>query len=365
MIVQTDLPDHWKTQILKSIVGDGACEYLLRLWGHCQHRKSEYFSNLPIEAVKAICRYQGPAEQLDRALTESRFIERKANTVRVLHFMDYNKKLFSSPKNGKSGGRPKKLQETPENYGSVSRSLSTPENLTITYPKPNGNLTITKNRVRFPRVDKRRVDKRRIDNTPLTPLACAKGELFSKDSINLRLCQLFGRRPTTQWSDKELRAFNKLFPFPPEDFELIEWFYQLPTAEDARKYRRKDLATLLNNWSGELDRAQSFRNGPGRNLNGMGATTMAEKTEKRFNQALDAKDEKLLEENKKVYESSEDYLMEIALECKVIDTNHPSGMCGSTRFKLESLNQEQRQKLLTLANGASAKINQYYESLNT
>jgi len=42
-----------------------------------------------------------------------------------------------------------------------------------------------------------------------------------------------------------------------EDWKLLEWFYERPANEDT--YRRRDLATLLNNWGAEIDRARNYK----------------------------------------------------------------------------------------------------------
>lgn len=76
--------------------------------------------------------------------------------------------------------------------------------------------------------------------------------------LQARICSWFDRRITTKWTLKEQRAYRTHAHLtPPEDIEVLERYYtaKIPSETD---YRRKDLATLLNNWPGELDRARSF-----------------------------------------------------------------------------------------------------------
>lgn len=110
MIVDTDFPDHWKTRFLVSLLGDdeAAPVYLLRLWAHCQKRKSETFDSLPPEAVKAISRYTGDAQRLDDALVQVGFIERDGDFVTFVGWAEYNSGLFANWENGRKGGRPSK-----------------------------------------------------------------------------------------------------------------------------------------------------------------------------------------------------------------------------------------------------------------
>ncbi len=82
------------------------------------------------------------------------------------------------------------------------------------------------------------------------------------EALSIRVGKIFHRKPATPWADKEKKALAKLFPMSEESLELIERFYALPetsfpTDRSGKRedYRRRDLYTLLNNWAGEMDRA--------------------------------------------------------------------------------------------------------------
>jgi hypothetical protein len=78
-------------------------------------------------------------------------------------------------------------------------------------------------------------------------------------SLNqLRLGRLFKRRDSTRWSAKELKALKALGEIPEHEMSIIEAYYTHAHSPDS-DYRRRDLQTLLNNWSGELDRARNFK----------------------------------------------------------------------------------------------------------
>ena len=65
----------------------------------------------------------------------------------------------------------------------------------------------------------------------------------------------FNRRPTTAWSEKELKAWAKISkPIDPEDWQALRWFY----TQSGCQYLRRDILTLLNNWTGEIDRAKNY-----------------------------------------------------------------------------------------------------------
>jgi hypothetical protein len=74
------------------------------------------------------------------------------------------------------------------------------------------------------------------------------------EAFRLRVGALIKRRPTTQWSTKEIKALKEIFDFntPEEDLVALESRYQ---SDD--KYLRRELMTLLNNWNGEIDKARS------------------------------------------------------------------------------------------------------------
>jgi len=75
----------------------------------------------------------------------------------------------------------------------------------------------------------------------------------------LRLGKLFKRRETTPWSEKEIKAWKLITPVAEEDMDCLENYYRAKIP-DASNFRRRDLGTLLNNFSGELDRARKFKN---------------------------------------------------------------------------------------------------------
>jgi hypothetical protein len=74
------------------------------------------------------------------------------------------------------------------------------------------------------------------------------------EAFRLRVGALIKRRPTTQWSTKEIKALKEIFDFntPEEDLVALEARYQ---SDD--KYLRRELMTLLNNWNGEIDKSRS------------------------------------------------------------------------------------------------------------
>jgi hypothetical protein len=115
-----------------------------------------------------------------------------------------------------------------------------------------------------------------IDIHPPTP----KGELFPVEELpdepklpkaekpwepNLTMLEIgswFGRKPTTRWTKKELKALKEIstdIGNPPE-YHVVEAFYTATITPDRVTIdnRRHDVAALLNNWNGEIDKARKF-----------------------------------------------------------------------------------------------------------
>ncbi|WP_175865570.1 hypothetical protein [Burkholderia cepacia] len=116
MIVDPDFVDHWKTRMLVGLLGDDemAPIYVIRLWAHCQRRHAWVFDSVTAAALKAICRFGGNAELLDKAMRECGFIGRSdGGALTVIGWDEYNAGLIASWENGKLGGRPKKQAAPP------------------------------------------------------------------------------------------------------------------------------------------------------------------------------------------------------------------------------------------------------------
>ncbi len=75
-----------------------------------------------------------------------------------------------------------------------------------------------------------------------------------------RISTMFGRRITSQWTEKEVKRYRDLVKsgyLSDEDLELIERYYVYQRKRENGIHRR-DLYTFLNNFSGELDRARAW-----------------------------------------------------------------------------------------------------------
>lgn len=72
------------------------------------------------------------------------------------------------------------------------------------------------------------------------------------------ICEIFKRKLTTPWSDREIRSFRELWPFDQEDLELVRKYYEA-NQDQPDNICRRDLYTFLNNYNGEVDRARKWQ----------------------------------------------------------------------------------------------------------
>lgn len=110
MIVDPDFLDHWRTGMVADAIGDAmAPVYILRLWAHCQERKSDTFE-MPTRGLKAQCKFPGDAQTFEAALIDAGFLARDGDTVTVIGWAEKNASLLAAWDNGAKGGRPKKVR---------------------------------------------------------------------------------------------------------------------------------------------------------------------------------------------------------------------------------------------------------------
>jgi hypothetical protein len=112
VIVDPDFLDHWRTGMVTDALGDVMAPlYILRLWAHCQERKSDTFV-MPTRGLKAQCKFPGDAETFERALIDAGFLKRNGDTLTVTGWAEKNASLFAAWENGLKGGRPRKQKPT-------------------------------------------------------------------------------------------------------------------------------------------------------------------------------------------------------------------------------------------------------------
>jgi hypothetical protein len=93
--------------------------------------------------------------------------------------------------------------------------------------------------------------------TPLPP---------SGDLVRERLCRIFRMNPNRPFNDVLQTAYRKAQPIEPQELEIVEWFYSIPTdeKEPLLKWRRTSLLVLLRNWNDAVGKANLYAEGKGR-----------------------------------------------------------------------------------------------------
>jgi len=304
MIVETDFFTHWKTELLVSLTGDPAAPLkLLKLWAYCQSRRCFEFNNLTPQRLSAICGFDGdPAKIYHILKSECGFIdevERNGEILVKVHDWDVvNAKLIASWKNGALGGRPRKSHK-PEHNPSITReepernprgivkkddlyiTQEEPEhNPSITREEPKPNPRITDREDREDREDRKdreeKKEKEEEKEFSSSTSSSFLGKVFRRGRRKsqrveenteqmIRIGSWFGRREDTLWQAEEAAALAALGVMPESEMELLEWWFleagdgDAGDKNDERNYRRRQIPQLLNNWSGEIDRANKFK----------------------------------------------------------------------------------------------------------
>jgi hypothetical protein len=83
-----------------------------------------------------------------------------------------------------------------------------------------------------------------------------EGSASETSALQIRIGKLLGRRESTAWDEKELIALKKIKEPTEEEWDQIERFYAADIKKD--DYRRTTMQVLLNNWTGELDKARLY-----------------------------------------------------------------------------------------------------------
>lgn len=75
------------------------------------------------------------------------------------------------------------------------------------------------------------------------------------------ICKIVHRKESTEWSSAEIRAFLalKLTKSDHADLTLLLRYYEFERAKGEKGIHRRNLITFLNNYQGELDRAEEWQ----------------------------------------------------------------------------------------------------------
>jgi len=209
---------HRKTLQLRRKLGDAAFWIPPRLWSFAAENAPDGdLSNYQAEDLAMLVQYSGNAQEMLQALNDAGFLEngiiRNWEERNSFHVTNHD--------------RAKKAAEA-------------------RWAKRNEKLSEKKDR------DKDK-EKEKESKQALTKQCLADAPSIEVETFKLRIGSWFGRRPTTNWSTKELRALKDVLALDtaPEDIDALEARYN-----SGNPYLRRDPVTLLNNWNTEIDRAK-------------------------------------------------------------------------------------------------------------
>ena len=252
MIVDRDFPDHWKTRLVIGALGYSAVGGILRLWAHCEARRDDTFEMTP-EVLKAVTQIDAKPAEIERALIDARFIERRRKAVYVRGWREKNARLLANIANGRRGGRPQKANRQP----------------TVSDDKPSGNPSVSPTDTQAnPAISKeRRVEESRVEPPPPRALARARETAAVKveapdfETLILakkRMSRVLGLDPTRAWSPDAEQALMSLVPIPEDEWLAVEWLHRQPADGDRRPKLRTTPTTLTRHWSDEVSKALAF-----------------------------------------------------------------------------------------------------------
>ena len=113
MIIQPDFLDHYKTVMLCDMLDDPCAPlYLIRLWGHCQNRKTHRFDWVNPIKLKAVCKSPHDADLFHSSMIECGFLRIESGETVAHEWDSINASLIANWENGKKGGRPKNKTQT-------------------------------------------------------------------------------------------------------------------------------------------------------------------------------------------------------------------------------------------------------------
>lgn len=204
---------HRKTMFLKSIIGEDAYWIPPRLWSYASTNQPDGdFSKYSDGQIAEILNYRKDASSMLNALETSGFMkDRKIND-----WQEWNGYHSTYAKRAKTAAtaRWKKADSTGQDRTGDKQGL--------------GHATSTK--------------------------------VWTPTQDQLSLNALFSRRPKTPWSAKEQKTLRELQGRPEwagELAEIVAYYTAKGKTEDA-KYLKRELETLLNNWTGQLDQARKW-----------------------------------------------------------------------------------------------------------
>jgi hypothetical protein len=262
MRVLPSLLNHPKFQRLRRMVGDRAAEYLLRIWGHCEeNQKGELWVGANDEYVEIVCAYTGENGILFRSLVNCGFLDQKRNGV-LVH--DWNATNSRAVSNWELGTREKKNKRSQSEANGKPRLSQREANGKPTRSRMNECM---KGTPIVPNGDIEEVSEQSdsgVESLPSEPDFEKKEKgagIVDLDGLE-RARGLFRMRAGTPLDASQARAWRKAAPAvratAERDWLALEWWFGIAADSPLARFRRKDLAQLLNNWNGEIERAHTL-----------------------------------------------------------------------------------------------------------
>ncbi len=166
-----------------------------------------------------------------------------------------------SKENGRKGGRPsKEPRPNPEETQRVISGIPRVNPEETQSQSPHYPLPITQEPKNSAREENCAFDKLELFDLDSSQQTQSKAPKLSvPPSVEKALHQLFRHRPSTRWTEKEVRSSRGIKHIPEE--ELLDHVALFQEARDKGwEYYRRNAETLFNNWESEITKAEDFLN---------------------------------------------------------------------------------------------------------
>lgn len=210
--LQLSFWNHRKTLRLRAILGESALWILPRLWSYAAENQLDGdFSDYTAGELAMLIGYAGDADAMLGALLKAGFMD---EGLKIHDWEEHN--------SYHSGYKARALVAATARWDRVREKKRNRQESTVHEKKGKEPSIATR-------------------NAPSTPEALA-------------LASLFNRKPTTEWSAKEVVAFKTAKPTQ-DELSSISRYYERERAKGKDGHHRRDMSTFLNNYRGEVDRA--------------------------------------------------------------------------------------------------------------
>lgn len=248
----TEFYSHRKTARLRARIGEDAFWIPPRLWAYAaEHQNDGDFSEYSSQELAMLIGCDKHASSILQALKECGFIDHDG---KIHDWEEHNgfHSTFSRRAKAAADARwaKKEKKQKKEKYIHKDTEIETETETSIATSMLEASaeaslFKIPKDNEKSPSATETSTDDGKSQED---------GKAIEIEAFRIRVGSMLRRRPTTAWSQKEMKALKAVMALktPEEDICDLEKRYS-----SGDRFLRRDIITLLNNWNGEIDKAKN------------------------------------------------------------------------------------------------------------